>query len=60
MFKSNLTTKFDGKGLEPWYDVVKSFVHAIQRDDLPYSKHVVILLYSVIIFMSWLEYMSVA
>ncbi|XP_046851503.1 prominin-1-like isoform X2 [Xenia sp. Carnegie-2017] len=38
MFKSNLTTKFDGKGLEPWYDVAKSFVHVIQRDDLPYDE----------------------
>lgn len=35
---STLTTTFDGKGLEPWYDVAKSFVHTVQKDDLPYGR----------------------
>jgi hypothetical protein len=34
---STLTSKFDGKGLEPWYDVAKSFVHTVQKDDIPYG-----------------------
>ena len=34
---STLTATFDGKGLEPWYDVAKSFVHTVQKDDLPYG-----------------------
>lgn len=34
---STLTSKFDGKGLEPWYDFAKSFVHTVQKDDLPYG-----------------------
>lgn len=38
--KSELNTKFDGKGLEPWYDVAKSFIHTVQKDDPPYGKTV--------------------
>ena len=43
---TTLTSKFDGKGLEPWYDVAKSFVHTVQKDDLPYGmlKYVCVLL----------------
>ena len=33
-----LETDFDGKGLEPWYDVAKSFIHTVQKDDIPYGK----------------------
>ncbi|XP_028391109.1 prominin-1-like isoform X2 [Dendronephthya gigantea] len=34
---STLTKTFDGKGLEPWYDVAKSFIHTVQKEDLPYD-----------------------
>ena len=45
---SSLTKTFDGKGLEPWYDVAKSFIHTVQKDDLPYGmlKYVVYMLYN--------------
>lgn len=35
---SSLNKEFDGKGLEPWYDIAKSFIHTVQKDDLPYGK----------------------
>ena len=34
---STLTLEFDGKGLEPWYDIAKSFIHTVQKDDVPYG-----------------------
>ena len=34
---STITSEFDGKGLEPWYDIAKSFIHTVQKDDVPYG-----------------------
>lgn len=38
--ESELNTEFDGKGLEPWYDLAKSFIYAVQKEDPPYGKMV--------------------
>ena len=48
---STLTSTFDGKGLEPWYDVAKSFVHTVQKDDLPYG--MVEYMFAICVLDSW-------